>query len=365
MIVQRVALTILLLVSLSIFVYTDTLRSRIASSVPHSRTCLYNLVADAAPRARIIITGSSRARQSVDPDILADRAGLNRRDVVNAAHPSRNPWLDLVVLSHAGESGDLKLAIVEMQVGSPAVRRREIELKGPPAPPEQLLRLTSGTYPRNMITALSYSQTILVLSQKAAAAPSVVYDILNAVLVKLEDAMKPLLSGQIRKLLVFGEPNIDPKRRNVCWLTDVNRPGMQSGTAQQQAIKQMARERFLADNPGGILSVSYDTNEFLTGAYAANRRDGAKRITALARERGLRLVFYYLPAYYTPPPSPDFQAEFEHSIGAPLLVPGRKTLATLYPYYYDMTHLNITGMRIFTNWIAGELEMRGLIGGAG
>ena len=165
-----------LAVPLLLIAFTDTVFNRIMSSVGHSGTCLYQLVTEVAPNAEILITGSSRARQSIDPDLVAAMVDLPPHSVVNTAHPSRNLSLDLLMTSHAATGAKLKLVVVELQVGSPSVLKRELELKGRTAQTDPVLRLTSGSYPRDTITTLSFSEAIGLLTQRAASYSLGAYD---------------------------------------------------------------------------------------------------------------------------------------------------------------------------------------------
>ena len=240
--------------------------------------------------------------------------------------------------------------------------KRELELKGRTAQTDPVLRLTSGSYPRDTITTLSFSEAIGLLTQRAASYSLGAYDATNAAFTKLEVAAKLLLSKRFRGLLLHGDADIDKKRLNICWPTKANALDMQNGSERDQTLKKAAQSKYLSDHPNGIYDIPFDGFEYLTGDYAYLDRETARRITVFAQQRGFRIAFFYLPAYYTQIPSPHFQAQFALTIGAPLIVPDHKTLTSLYPYYYDSTHLNINGINLFTRWIVHELKERGLAG---
>ena len=75
-----------------------------------------------------------------------------------------------------------------------------------------------------------------------------------------------------------------------------------------------------------------------------------------ARERGLPIVFYTVPGYLQPPIAEAARRSFAERVGEPLAVPPDELLEQLAERdrWRDAYHLNGSGARLFTGWLADE-----------
>ncbi|WP_422365846.1 hypothetical protein [Pelagibius sp.] len=346
--------------AVGLLIVFDSLAVR-ASGLGHSQHCLHGLLTGAAREAKVLVIGSSRTRQAIDPSQLARFWRLPESAVVSLAHPGRSFRLDAHWVELLTREKGIELVIMEAQVGSAATRRLEQRID--PARLERHdLQLASGRYREFYATAASYRDLLGSVAESSQTALLQAYDSSRLLLRKLDRSTKLLATRQVQKTLYRPDPAIDYSRRNICFLASGNDPDRQNGTPRQQEKKRLFAEAFHAANPDGWAAAAPDAPDFLLDPERAPDRLVFGRLAELSQERGFALAYVYMPSIFVPPPDDAFAARFERSLNAPLFLPPRGLLADLQADgYYDNSHLNLKGIRQFTDWLSDAMRARGVL----
>ncbi len=345
--------------AVSLLLVFDSLAVR-ASGLGHSQHCLHGLLTGAAREAKVLVIGSSRTRQAIDPSQLARFWGLPESAVVSLAHPGRSFRLDAHWVELLTRETGIDLVIMEAQVGSAATRRLEQRID--PARLERHdLELASGRYREFYATAASYGDILGSVAESSQTVLLQAYDSSRLLLRKLDRSTKLLATRQVLKTLSRPDPAIDYSRRNICFLASGSDPERQAGTPRQQEKKRLFEEAFRIANPNGWAVAPPDAPDFLQDPERAPDRRVFSRLAELSQARGFALAYVYIPSIFVPPPDVAFAARFERSLKAPLFLPPRGLLAELQSDgYYDNSHLNLKGISQFTGWLGEAMSARGV-----
>lgn len=316
-----------------------------ASGFGHSNHCFHQLMTRNLDRRTVLLIGSSRMRENLDPDTVADALGLHHEQVLDFGHPERDPAMELDLVREFSARAPLRLVVVELHVASTHLAdvERRLDPSGMPAP----ARLAGAAYSDRRIIVGRYGDLLRAASENAA--PAALFDGLKATLLKVDRTMKVLAARAWYATLNTPDPQVDAARTNICYVNADHRLAV---SPEEHASLLRFRRAF-----GDSMLVKSDRTDFLHSAAAAPDRRMVEGLVQLARERGFALVFVYLPSSFMPVPDKGFAQAFVARFGAPVIVPDRKLLHRLAAtHYYDNAHLDPAGRAALTRWIAPRLR---------
>jgi hypothetical protein len=335
-------LSMAFLASISIVALTDAPWWR-ANGYSHSKSCLYAL-SRAAPDREVVVLGSSRMRQAIDPSTLARLLAIPEQAVVNLSRPERDAALDADQLEWILRTGRPRIALVELHVGSTgaeAIERRLDPVEGERPQVFGGVRYSQGVLLLRPLSSLfADSHGLNPIARLHAGASIVAW--------RLEETFRILAT---RTWFNPGSPSIetDPGRTNICAMSPELAAQIERPTEQSDAQAKAFAAAFAGR--------SEDVSDFLTASSREVDRRAVRRMAELARRHDVRLVFVYVPSRRMPVPKPDFAEVFERHMGAPLLIPPRALIDDLDRRwrYYDNAHLTASGGAEFTVWAGGAL----------
>jgi hypothetical protein len=344
---------------LAAIVHSTSFTSRVAASIAHSRGCVAGLISGPAQSAKILILGSSRARQAINPDVLADAWQLPRQAVVNAAHPGRQMWVDFALLKQASQSGMLHLAIIELQAKSTDAQRREETIRNLVGRSRgKRIRLAGGAAARAAATILEYADAHALADSHSLGFVLSTYDWLRIEALRLQMGLKALLERKAFYRTYVWDEKIDPRRHNICGLKRLDADEHLHARPIHRSQMDAFKAAFMDLYPQGWEKAPEPDNDYFVSEQTKLERQALERIVELARRRKFEVVFTYLPSYFTLSPGPAFQLRFRHKTGEELVSPSRSLQRRLRPHYYHPTHLNSFGGRIYSRWLAQQITQR-------
>jgi len=288
----------------------------------HLSRVWFGMLRDAGP-IDLVATGSSRTAQGFDGFRFAAayRARHGREPVVfDVSRFARGPEVDYLVLRRLLDRREVRHLLVEYQHGG---------LGSDPVHPS--LELAAGfgeiagvCWAEHWRPAWARAQRILDLWLKRASGLAVL-----AVL------------GDLPEIRVDPDDPGPARTRDPTRARDRARPARILGVADRAAWREAPPRRWDFDDPDAARDVYW-----------------ARRIVALARERGIDVTFYHPNALYDPPLADGVAEAFAARIGAPLVEFPRELLPALYPEGYgDDKHLNAHGVSLWMDALAARLEL--------
>lgn len=345
------ALALLLVASL------DSLAVRM-SGIPVANHCYYRLVGKIPPDLDVLLIGSSRMLQGVDPDQLGRLLRVEGRPakVVNFAHPGRLVHVDVVLLELITRKSTPKLIVIETDLG---VRGEFVRT---PRPPD--VRAQRQAANADSIYLVSTYAQLVERGAKRDHQDLVprLHSMLNDLERKVDRGIKITFSGRLlQTITAFNTLPMDG-RDNICFSKFWGEPGFQKPEPVWEARKTNLRDAFQSRHSDWFAD-GYSGTTFLTRGGVDSAPEAFREVVAMARERGVKVLFHHIPYYYVWPPSPEFRAEFEREIGAPVVWPDKRFLKKLQDEsgYRDQSHLFPHGRRLMSEWLANSIDALGLL----
>lgn len=163
------------------------------------------------------------------------------------------------------------------------------------------------------------------------------------------------------------ELNLRPDRINCMRGRDRGRQGAaRERTVQEKRVQAQSRERRARMREAALDVVREKRGErwreMKNEDWVFGGDDGMRhavyyrRIVALARAHGIRILFYHLPAYLEPPATGAQLAEFRHLAGAPVVTPDLELLEVIYRNYRDPNHVASKSRPPLMRWLAQSVH---------
>ena len=293
--------------------------------------CQYRAIYGAPGPVGGVILGTSRAQHGVDPARLQRLLGSG--PIVNIARGGRGPGQLRQMLLDLDESRGIAGPIIFEYSPEDIAFWRDEPLYYQYMPNEgQRLRLAALAddwrgKPREPL----YSR---------------VRDTFAHVEMRFDTGIETLLTGSWRR-------NAGQKPARSQWCRTDRGIAPNAGQTRQlnkreravvRSVGDIARWREQPANP----ETAFTVNQDLQNAVVAD-------VIALARERGIPVVFVLMPEYLAAPYAPSFLQAFEQRFGVPLLVPdpahsGQRDL------FLDVFHLDRAGSVVYTDWLAERIR---------
>lgn len=326
-----------------------------AAALPNSPGCFQRLYETRPEGVRVVLTGSSRIRRAVQPDVMTAALGWPAGSVVNLAHPTPSLPLDLALAGRLvpprtgpGTGTDVMLFGLLPRSAGLTAAERDID---PRVNEPYDLHLAAGTVKQIYILGAPVGDQLRLALGASANPVTGAWDALRLMAERLRQFIPAALRGKAVPLALRGTGAGDGSDRGYdCFLArwDKPTPQAQTGTPAARALREAYETRFPGWSDPAPLG-------FLDEPEHALERHAIGRLTAMARARGAVPAFLYVPGTGVPV-APDLAQAFEARFGAPLLVPDPDLRARLEDgLYYDNAHLNTEGRRLFSVWLAGAV----------
>jgi hypothetical protein len=315
-----------------------------ANGYAHSRSCLHALQTSGTPR-RVLILGSSRMRQALDPSRMARARGLPDDTVVNLGRPDRDVGVDADQLEAMAATARPDLVVVELHAGSGRLQALERSLD--PGGDGRVWRFGRDHYSQGALLLRPLAS--LVRDGEGLGAIARLHAAAGIVAWRLNETFS-ILAARAWFDPRRPSPETDPARGNLCAMT----PDVLAATERPDPAADAQAAAFAATFDGW----ETDASDFLSAPQREADRRAVRRMAALSRRHGFRLVFLYLPSRRTPLPDAALVEAFRRETGAELIVPPRALIDDLdrRGRFYDNAHLTTTGGAEFTDWFEAALD---------
>ena len=228
---SRFVFALLLALVAGVVMLVDSFAVR-AGAFRNSKNCYYHLAQPQPRPTDVLIIGSSRMRRGIDPDLLASLLGVSKHRVVNLGHPGYHYDFDYALIETLLPHWRFSLIIAEANFNSA---------------PRQIYNSGNVGYSPDFAHFASYHQILKSVSL-ASDQPVVlrIYDGIQLVTIKLETALRFVLTGHLQEVLNADAPIVS--RPNICWTEGFDRDvpggrreGQRAETAPQGEVLRRAR----------------------------------------------------------------------------------------------------------------------------
>jgi hypothetical protein len=321
-----------------------------SSAISNSQNCYRALHYAPPAEAEVLVTGSSRIRRGLIPEVLAEHFGLGPNGVVNLGHPVASLAYDYAIVEELTRDRPIRLVLFEVMPRSPALERRERELD-----PGVIrdFHLIDASFNRLYVLGSSPGDQVQRLARAAGSGIQGSWNILRILSERVGNITTLIATRDVRKVFRVS-PSMDKDRKVICMLDHWIRPDdrHQLGAERDRKIKGLYRDAFDMDRPEPV----YNHTDFFTSDYNAMDRGVIEDMITLGEARGYRPVFFYLPSIHLPVDPEDISRRFEARFGHPILIPDPETRRLFETDgFYDSSHLNNKGRAIFTDWLRERL----------
>lgn len=293
--------------------------------------CQYRAIYGASGPVGGVVLGTSRAQHGIDPARLQEQLGSG--PIVNLARGGRGPGQLRQMLLDLDEARGIDGPIIFEYSPEDIAFWRDEPLYYQYMPNEgQRLRLAALAddwrgKPREPL----YSR---------------VRDTLAHVEMRFDTGIETLLTGAWRANRGQGEARSEWCRTGE-WIAPnagENRQLNRRERAVRRRVGDVSRWREQAPNP----ETAFTVNQDLQNAVVDD-------VIALARERGIPVLFVLMPEYLAEPYAPAFLDAFERRFGVPLVVPDA-ALSGDRGRFLDVFHLDRAGSADYTDWLAERIR---------
>ncbi|MEM8751965.1 MAG: hypothetical protein AAGF90_03215 [Pseudomonadota bacterium] len=332
------------------------------SSLANSMACYRGLYfGDALDEARAVFVGSSRIRRGLDPDAFAAAEGWPEAAVANLGHPKSSAAFDAALARELAGRAPLELIVIEVSPRSPEQVEREHRAARERRAAADL-PLSSGVAEELFYVGASWGEMAAQVWRAAETPALGLWDLLRAGAARIERQLVYAARMRNVRQVFAADPAIDGAHGGWCmrrdWLGDEPR-----GELQEELITRY-RDAFGPDEAGRRWT-DPAPGRYLTAPELGLARAALADLAAFGRARGIAVVGIYLPGVATPQPDPAFVDEVEAALGLPVLIPDEALRARLEDEFYDdNVHLNASGRRLLTAWLAERLRALPAEGGS-
>lgn len=346
---RSVSKRILLAVAAAAIVLTvsfDSLAVRM-SGLPVGNHCYYQLVRNFPDDVDVVLMGSSRMLQGVDPDELGKHLGEpgGPSRVVSIAHPGYLVSVDRILLQLLLQRTVPKIIVIETQLS--------IENENKPVHKDPALRRERNKANADAIYLVSSYRDLTepVLRTSDLALVPWLHATLRDLQRKVDRSVKLTFAGRVAQTVTGANAREMDGRGNICFVKAWSDPLFYDPKPVELKRKAALKRSFERRNAEWLADGS--SRAKLRDKQVALYRDTVQ----LAQRHGARVVFAHLPLYYVWPPGPEFRDAFEREIGAPIIWPDKFLLKRLQDEngYRDHSHLTPHGRQLTSAWLADVL----------
>jgi len=351
---RSVSKRILLAVAAAAIVLTvsfDSLAVRM-SGLPVGNHCYYQLVRNFPDDVDVVLMGSSRMLQGVDPDELGKHLGEpgGPSRVVSIAHPGYLVSVDRILLQLLLQRTVPKIIVIETQLsienenkptgGDPAQRKKRKDANN------DAIYLVSSY--RDLIEPTPERTDLAVVPWLHAT--------LRDLQRKVDRSVKITFAGRLAQTVTGANARKMDGRGNICFAKFWGNPRFYVPKPAELERKAALRRAFARHNTEWFAD-GYSRSNFFEEGDSDRQVAAYKDIVQSAQRHGARVVFAHLPLYYVWPPGPEFRDAFEREIGAPIIWPDKFLLKRLQDEngYRDHSHLTPHGRQLISAWLADAL----------
>ncbi len=315
-------------------------------------TCYYEQIYTTAGPVDVVLQGTSRMKYGVESRALAEGLGMDpaTATVVNMGRGGRGTGqMYQQLLDIEAERGVRGAVVIEYTPSDATIFT-----------PEPLYYHYKATFPTNVTYDTLLSDWD---SKPREPAYGRARDLLAQLQYRLDTTVETVFEGIPPRIREVPVAQRETTGVQTCMSNPTSRVVRRWGNQAQTLVRRaekvqraVGEDRTWRDQPPlewDISVVNQDRQSHFIDA-----------VVRFARERDLPVFVVLIPGYLEAPPSARFQADFEERFGVPLIAPPLEVLEDLNSgegrYFQDANHLNRAGYVRFADWLASELERRGI-----